>query len=428
MFNREKFLEYNERFGPFDLDGASDDNGQNAQVSTEFCCPSRPFESFDLGEVRRLWLHPPRHQLKAFLAHYLRSKIKNTTMKGLFVVPKNTGASWYKLTKNFRLVDELSVGQRNVFSAPTGSVDGSTEDIGPLRRAVQIFFDDGSAVKFLPQELREAPPPHWTHSMTLVTDGKRVLLTREADGTSWLPGGKRDPVVDKTPLQTAVRTIGDSIGETLPDSCFEFLGFDSIPSPSSTPHDSRTAIFVSKIAPRRIDKSKALWVSWEDLLLARRRFEEPDAPFSLYSDQFGARIDNYINLRLRTRDDTSSIHVSTTPAGKRLLVVEATVEEQPCRILIDSGASENFVDTSWADQHNIRLRRGRRCRIRQADGSTSTSTLGLHNAQLRAIGSTYETTIDAVATSLPQWDLILGQPWLHSEDPDIRWKDYAVVN
>jgi hypothetical protein len=43
MMSSEYFLEYSQTYGPFDLDGASDNDGLNSQVAEDFCCPARPF-------------------------------------------------------------------------------------------------------------------------------------------------------------------------------------------------------------------------------------------------------------------------------------------------------------------------------------------------------------------------------------------------
>jgi hypothetical protein len=45
--NREYFLKYSQTYGPFDLNGASDNDGFNSQVAEDFCCPARPFQERD---------------------------------------------------------------------------------------------------------------------------------------------------------------------------------------------------------------------------------------------------------------------------------------------------------------------------------------------------------------------------------------------
>jgi hypothetical protein len=43
MMNMVYFLKYSQTYGPFDLNGASDNDGLNSQVAEGFCCPPRPF-------------------------------------------------------------------------------------------------------------------------------------------------------------------------------------------------------------------------------------------------------------------------------------------------------------------------------------------------------------------------------------------------
>jgi hypothetical protein len=48
MMNREYFLKYSQTYGPFDLDGVSDNDGVNSSVAEDFCCPASPFQERDL--------------------------------------------------------------------------------------------------------------------------------------------------------------------------------------------------------------------------------------------------------------------------------------------------------------------------------------------------------------------------------------------
>eukprot|EP00951_Prasinocladus_malaysianus_P021402 scaffold176870_cov16-Prasinocladus_malaysianus.AAC.2 len=113
------------------MDGAADDQGLTSQVARDFCSPATPFEDQDLNQVERLWLHAPHDQLQEFLAHYLRSKLRKPSLRGVFVVPKWTRTPWYQLLKNFRLVDEIPAGTKSVFTRATSTTDGTREDVGP---------------------------------------------------------------------------------------------------------------------------------------------------------------------------------------------------------------------------------------------------------------------------------------------------------
>jgi hypothetical protein len=64
MMNREYFLKYSQTYGPFDLDGASDNDGLDSQVAEDFCCPPER----DLHKYRRIWLNAPCNEFEDFWA------------------------------------------------------------------------------------------------------------------------------------------------------------------------------------------------------------------------------------------------------------------------------------------------------------------------------------------------------------------------
>jgi hypothetical protein len=53
MMNTEYFLKCSETYGPFDLDGASDNDGLSSQVAEIFCCPARRIQERDLQKYRK---------------------------------------------------------------------------------------------------------------------------------------------------------------------------------------------------------------------------------------------------------------------------------------------------------------------------------------------------------------------------------------
>jgi hypothetical protein len=108
MMYREYFLKYSQTYGPFDLDRASDNEGLNSQVAEIFCCPARSFQERDLQKFRRIWLNAPFNELEDFWGQYSRSKLLHPHMRAVIVVPKWRTKPWFKLLRNFRLVDELA--------------------------------------------------------------------------------------------------------------------------------------------------------------------------------------------------------------------------------------------------------------------------------------------------------------------------------
>ena len=111
-----------------------------------------------------------------------------------------------------------------------------------------------------------------------------------------------------------------------------------------------------------------------------------------------------------------------------LLVLELTVNGIPCRALIDSGASRNFISTSFTRSNHVTLQKlPHPLRVRLANGSLSATNLELTNAAI-ACGPSYVYTSDLIATPLKEFDIILGKPFLSQVQPDIQWSTNTVLS
>ena len=97
-------------------------------------------------------------------------------------------------------------------------------------------------------------------------------------------------------------------------------------------------------------------------------------------------------------------------------------------ILVDSGASDVFIDTDFARRCGLTLKSSDRT-IRLADGSTAraagcmTATCSLEAAK----GSPIPFEANFTATSLESYDAILGMTWLTAHDPLIGWRDRSIT-
>ena len=95
-------------------------------------------------------------------------------------------------------------------------------------------------------------------------------------------------------------------------------------------------------------------------------------------------------------------------------------------ILVDSGATGNFVSSSFVSRHGLpTVRLPRSTPVTLADGSTQPSGPLVAAAPLR-IGS-YTDQLDLVSLSLVGFDVILGMPWLHHYRPVIDWRTHRIV-
>jgi hypothetical protein len=91
----------------------------------------------------------------------------------------------------------------------------------------------------------------------------------------------------------------------------------------------------------------------------------------------------------------------------------------PAKILVDCGASNNFVATQWVKSHGARTAETNGI-VRLADGMSKKTTHLLPASLIRMGG--YQTSLNLRVTELSDYDVILGQPWLESANPAIDWQ------
>ena len=112
----------------------------------------------------------------------------------------------------------------------------------------------------------------------------------------------------------------------------------------------------------------------------------------------------------------------------RLFKLRGWFAGQMATILLDSGASDQFIDTDFARRCGYTLTASDRT-IRLADGSIvkaagcTTATCSLAAAK----GSPVPFEANFTATSLESYDAILGMTWLADHDPLIGWRDRSIT-
>ena len=113
---------------------------------------------------------------------------------------------------------------------------------------------------------------------------------------------------------------------------------------------------------------------------------------------------------------------ATQARSRKVIKLSATICGQPAVCLVDSGASGNFVSTSFVTQHNLQAAVSstqEAIKISLADGSEQHSSQQLRAASLTI--SSYCDKEDFVLLPLSGYDAILGMPWLERLDPVISW-------
>ena len=101
---------------------------------------------------------------------------------------------------------------------------------------------------------------------------------------------------------------------------------------------------------------------------------------------------------------------------------DAKLAGERVRLMIDSGANQNYVSTQIAEKLKVyRETRPVPYPLTMADGSTTGWVRErLHQIQL-TIGKHNE-KISLDITALPKYDVVLGIVWLHDYNPKIDWK------
>lgn len=95
----------------------------------------------------------------------------------------------------------------------------------------------------------------------------------------------------------------------------------------------------------------------------------------------------------------------------------------PVTALIDSGAQENFVNEMYAQKHQFPLKLLKNpIRLRYADGSSNSEATVKYYTNLQATIDGRKCLIPTLITRLAAKDIILGIPFLSSQNPDIDWK------
>ncbi|KAK9800185.1 hypothetical protein WJX73_005436 [Symbiochloris irregularis] len=148
MYQRERFLELDNEFGPFSLDAAANPNGDNAQCKA-FCSKEDSFLGKELrGET--IWANFPYARADEFLTHYLGEKAKDPTLAGMFVLPKWTGTTWWSKVQHMQQVRQHAAGERIFTAPPQGARNKERRNLGPTPWPVCVFWDP-------PRE--NGPPP-----------------------------------------------------------------------------------------------------------------------------------------------------------------------------------------------------------------------------------------------------------------------------
>jgi len=118
-------------------------------------------------------------------------------------------------------------------------------------------------------------------------------------------------------------------------------------------------------------------------------------------------------------------NITEKESSKHLIVLEGTLMGNPVKALVDSGASDYFVDKGYLKRYKIACaRKSTPDAVKLANGITLDSTFLLPKAVFRF--GTYRDTETLHVTDLQGFDMVLGKSWLAKFNPSINWRTNTV--
>ena len=110
--------------------------------------------------------------------------------------------------------------------------------------------------------------------------------------------------------------------------------------------------------------------------------------------------------------------------GSVLLCILGKVNGIEVTFLIDSGASECFLSTTFVEKNKLKTAKAKeKLRIQLADGTMRVSNFMVEQACVEFEDHTEFLNFSVIP--LPKYEAILGKPWLDRWNPVINWKGTA---
>jgi hypothetical protein len=122
----------------------------------------------------------------------------------------------------------------------------------------------------------------------------------------------------------------------------------------------------------------------------------------------------------------TSASVPDQPLHSPLIKLDATLDGHPGNVLVDSGATTNFIDESFVQRHQIATETIAQVqRITLGDGSQRSTSVKTRPLVVRI--DTYTHRLSFVVVPLAGCDVVLGMPWLSSLNPIVDWRAGLIV-
>ncbi|KAL1914176.1 uncharacterized protein VTP21DRAFT_10256 [Calcarisporiella thermophila] len=117
--------------------------------------------------------------------------------------------------------------------------------------------------------------------------------------------------------------------------------------------------------------------------------------------------------------------MTTINRRRDLLMYRGFLDKFPVKILVDGGASDNFVTKDLAYCFGNKIVETPDSELSFANGDKQICSRTLVDAHLR-LGE-YEQSLDFIVADLPHYDIVLGKTWLVEHNPQINWRNNTIT-
>jgi len=152
---------------------------------------------------------------------------------------------------------------------------------------------------------------------------------------------------------------------------------------------------------------------------------EKPKPYELELQPVAAAVDDGTTAAPQQADSQPVQCCGLEPTSNQLIRLKAKCRGHELRVLIDSGASEEYIDEQVVSSLSLpTLQQGQR-QVRLANGALQDASSKVPDLRFR-LGQ-FKDRRPFTVTKLAQHDLILGKPWLTAHNPDIDWVTNTVT-
>ena len=136
-FDSSRFMEYSQKYGPFDVDACANPDGSNAHLpkywSQEDSCLDNSWTGLNV------FCNPPWRLIGAVVQHYLQCRQADpANTHAVFVLPNWPWQPWYpSVVQHFNIIDYFPTGSQ-LFTAPPDMDDNDRTVLGPTRWPVMV--------------------------------------------------------------------------------------------------------------------------------------------------------------------------------------------------------------------------------------------------------------------------------------------------